>query len=131
MSKHIALKQGLFDKETMTVRFGGPLSKSEFLFTAKAIHCPKYSEKRLEREDAGGGWYGEKVLVTKVYDRNYLIVRDGVCIGVMYNPYIIGIKSKLHPINDKTPKSIKAFFDSLKIPYQHYVSNKTPFAHKP
>lgn len=122
------LKKGWFNIEEMTVQFGGAMSKPEFIFTAKAIKCPTYKRMVKERESLGGGWYGSMEVVEKIYDKYYLVIKDGVCIGVMYSPYVIsGIKSDLHPINEKTPNEIMIFFNSLKIPYQFYDSNKVPF----
>lgn len=122
------LKKGLFDLETLTVKFGNEKSKPEFVFTAQAIHVPSFEYQVYEREDAGGGWYGQKEWVTKTASYEYLIVKDGVCIGVFHHPYMTGsIKSELYPITDKTHIQIRKFFQSLNIPYQHYISNKEQF----
>lgn len=116
-------KKGVFNYETLTVDFGGVMSKPEFAFTAKAIHVPPYKYTVREREDAGGGWYGAMETVTKTADRVYLIVKGETCIGVMYHPYHFGIKTNLLPVEDNTPE--KKFLDTLNLKYFYYVNNKT------
>lgn len=94
--KYKSTKSGLFNHETLTVSFGGPLSKPHNVFTANAIKCPDYSYFVNERECLGGGWYGGMGRVEKEEKNEYLIHRDGVFIGMMY-PYPANhrIKSRL------------------------------------
>lgn len=120
------IKKGLFDKNTLNVKFGGEYSKPEFIFTAKAILVPEYKFSYYEREDAGGGWYGPKMWVEHSFANDYLIVYNNVCIGIMFNPYTQDIKTPLFPFDKKTRKPIVDFFNSLNIPYEHYFGKKIP-----
>lgn len=77
-------KSGKFNLETLTVEFGGPLSKPHNIFTAKAIKIPKYSYTKRQRESLGNGWYGSGYdTITYVVDNEYAIFRDNVFIGTM------------------------------------------------
>ena len=94
-------KAGYFDHESLTVKFGGPLSKPDNIFVAKAIKVPKYSLTSYERECLGNGWYGSnKEKVVREYDNTYLIYKDGQLIGYM-RPYhgSLNLKSDLIPID--------------------------------
>lgn len=127
MNKLKHLKKGVFDYETLTVKFGGESSKPEFRFIASSIRVPTYTYHTREREDAGGGWYGSKCeTVERKADHVYLIIKDGICIGVMYHPYHFNIKSSLCPLDNTTPVPVMKFFKSLNIPYNYYVSNHLP-----
>lgn len=109
-------KCGLFDWETLTVKFGGELSKPENIFTAQAIKVPTYTYERLEREDAGGGWYGAKQKVTVTVDRLFIIVKDGKCIGYMNSPYTGNkIKTPLIPLEEKIPREILSVINEYKL----------------
>jgi hypothetical protein len=122
-------KQGLFDKDTLTVKFGGEHSKPEFIFTAQAILVPVYKQSFYERTDEGGGWYGAKEWVEHEFANDYLITFNGVCIGIMYNPYVTHrIKTSLLPIDKKTRKAVVNFFNTLNIPYNYYIDNKSPLS---
>lgn len=121
------LKQGSFNYDKLEVKFGGPMSNPEFVFTATAIKVPTWEYYTWEREDAGGGWYGAgREKVNHKADKVFIIVRDGVVIGVMYHPYTQEIRSPLHPIDEKSPKQVRDFFATLNLPYKFYTSNKKP-----
>lgn len=77
-------KAGYFKHDTLTVEFGGELSKPHNRFTAKAIKVPDYKYTVREREDAGGGWYGAMEENEYTETNEYIIVRDGVFMGVMH-----------------------------------------------
>lgn len=106
------MKQGLFNRETLIVKFGGPLSKPHNIFDAIAIKVPDYTYSKMEQECLGNGWKSvskHKVIYTQ--DNAYIIIKDNVCIGYMI-PYRCGkIKNYLIPIGIDTPKQIKNFID--------------------
>lgn len=93
-------KMGMFDYDTLTVKFGGELSKPENIFTATAIKVPSYTIVSYEREDAGNGWYGRnKERVERNYNNTYLIFKESECIGWMIGyDKCQNIKSELHPL---------------------------------
>lgn len=106
MSKRF-VKQGLFDWATMTVKFGGELSKPHNIFTAIAIKIPDYKYKVKERESLGNGWYGSPEINEYEEKNLYVIIRDGICIGQM-RPYTqTGIKSSLEPCNEQAIKYLE------------------------
>lgn len=82
-----SFKKGLFNPETLTVKFGGPLSKPESVFEAKAVKVPDYKILVRERESLGGGWYGAMETIEKIVTDSYLILREGKIIGCMISPY--------------------------------------------
>lgn len=99
------LKFGYFNKQLLTVRFGGPLSKPENRFDCTAVKAPSYKYKVRERADAGGGCYYSYFEVNEYTEDNaYLIFRDGVLIGYM-TPYGSGdeIRCDLYPMNTANP----------------------------
>lgn len=109
-------KLGFFDYNTLTVKFGGELSKPENRFVAQAIKVPPFKYTYKEREDAGGGaYYNNYITITDVIDNAYLILRDGVVIGWML-PYAAchNMKSELRPLEWKhTFKEILDFANTL------------------
>lgn len=118
-------KKGVFNYDTLQVQFGGSLSNPAFVFAATAIKVPTWEYHTWEREDAGGGWSGAgRERVDHKADRVFIIVRDGVVIGVMYDPYYHGIRTELRPIDEKSPKQVRDFFATLNLPYEFYISNK-------
>lgn len=117
--KQLVFKKGLFDHETLTVKFGGEHSKPENIFTATAIKVPDFKYKRYETADAGGGWsYCYKEWNEYTQTNAYLILKEGEVIGWM-NPYAPchNIKSDLYPLDWKyTDQPIKDFSQTLKQP---------------
>ena len=81
------------------------------------IQIPPFTKQELERESLGNGWYGSKVLITKVYDRYYVIIKDTKIYGILMYPYHqdLKIKSDIYPINYKyfLPE-IKHFINDFK-----------------
>lgn len=70
-------KKGRFDFDTLTVKFGGEMSKPENRFTAQAIKVPDYVIKVMERADAGSGcYYTYKEEVEYEIKNAYIIVRE-------------------------------------------------------
>jgi hypothetical protein len=85
---------GLFDFDTLTVRFGGTHSKPENVFTAQAIKVPDFKYITMEQADAGGGcYYSYKEPVEHTQRNAYIIIKDNEVIGWM-DPYK-GMKSEL------------------------------------
>lgn len=112
------MKQGLFDCETMTVTFGGELSKPENRFVANAIKVPDYKYKKQERESLGNGWYGSMEVNEYTEDNEYLIFKEnGEFMGAM-SPYrgdMKHCKSQLyHPI-----KQALDFLKTLNVEYKN------------
>lgn len=101
------VKQGLFDWQTMTVKFGGALSKPHNIFTATAIKIPDYKYKVKERESLGNGWYGSMEINEYEETNLYVIIKDGVCIGQMRPYHQEGIKSSLELCNEQAIKYLK------------------------
>lgn len=106
-------KHGKFNLETLTVQFGGPLSKPHNIFTAKAIKVPKYSYTKSTRECLGGGWYGSgRDITNHIVDNEYAIFKDDVFIGTMRNS-----ERESHCKLDtytKIPQRIQKIIDELK-----------------
>lgn len=125
-SKNQSGKKGYFDHKTLTVQFGGPLSKPEKRFIAQAVKVPTYKYPVYEREDAGGGWYGEKEWVEKTADNMYLILSEGKIIGWM-DPYHNGPNSELHSMDWKyTPHQVKQFAEK----YMNSTKDTTTLTNK-
>lgn len=112
------MKQGLFNHDDLTVKFGGALSKPENIFVAKAVKVPDYTITVREQESEPGGWYikGSYITRTVVKDRIYLIFRDNKCIGYM-QAYHKGVcnncKSDLYPITANTNSHIINHLNTL------------------
>lgn len=103
--RQVQRKRGVFDFDTLTVKFGGELSKPENVFTAQAVKVPKFKYTTMEQADAGGGcYYGYKEEVEHTEDNAYIIIRDGSVIGWMI-PYHWGIKSELFSLDEKHTRS--------------------------
>jgi hypothetical protein len=105
------VKVGKFDYDTLTVKFGGELSKPENIFTAQAIKVPIFKYSYREREDAGGGaYYNNWVTITKEVDNAYIILRDNNIIGWMI-PYAAchNIKSELRSLDECALKEVIDF----------------------
>lgn len=100
------VKMGWFDRETLTVKFGGELSIPENIFIATAVKVPKYKYKIRERESLGNGWYGGMETNEYEEDNLYLIFHEGVCIGQM-NPTWSDDKSQLQELNEYAEKYLK------------------------
>lgn len=107
-SKVWSKRQGLFDHETLKVEFGHTLSKPENRFFAEAIKVPDYNYTVRERSDEGGGCYGSMELNEYTEKNEYMIVRDGVLIGLM-KPYhkMHNIKSDLWEYRHINPRIVK------------------------
>lgn len=117
MAKQLPPRQGLFDHDTLTVKFGGPKTPEDKKFVATAIKVPPYTYSYKERESLGGGWYGATQTVTDIEDNEYIIIKDGFCIGTM-NPYSKAhkdIKSVLMPISKRTHNKVMEFIKSQNI----------------
>ncbi len=112
------MKSGLFNHDTLTVNFGGPLSVEKNKFTASAIKVADYKYKRRERESLGNGWYGGTEVNEYEQTNEYLIHRDGKVLGIM-NPYAkehTGCKSSLQEFNpNKIPQRYKQIADANKL----------------
>ncbi len=111
-----SVKRGYFDYDTLTIAFGGELSKPHNKFTAQAIKVPAFKYTYREREDAGGGcYYNNWETVTKIMDNVYIILRDGVVIGWMMPEHPRhNIKSELRSLDEKhTFKAVKAFAETF------------------
>lgn len=110
------VKEGWFDHDTLTVRFGGDLSKPHNKFTAQAVKVPTFKWVYKEREDAGGGaYYNNWVTVEKVADSVYIILKEDEPIGWMI-PAQRGhnVKSPLRSLEEKcTWKEVIEFANSL------------------
>lgn len=76
-------KYGYFNKDTMTVQFGGERSKPENRFMATAIKVPVFKYTVQERESLGNGWYGGMETVEYTEDTAHIIFKDGALIGWM------------------------------------------------
>lgn len=105
-------RTGTVNIETMTMDFGGVLSKPHNIFTASLIKIPPYEVTTLENESLGGGWYDCKpVAVTRVKDASFLVIRDGVCIGMVILFSLLSTKPThreyLYPCNEEALKQLK------------------------
>lgn len=109
----IPFKKGLFDHDTLTVKFGGEHSKPENMFIATAVKVPDFKYKRYERADAGGGCYYDYKEWNEYEQNNaYVILRDNEVIGWMQPTHKCHgpIKDDLYPLDWKyTDKPIKDF----------------------
>ena len=114
----MTFKQGLFNRETLEVTFGGPLSVDKNRFVAQAVKVPDFTYRTKETADAGGGWhYGYKEMVERKETNAYIIIHDGVVIGWMTpsHHYWRDRKTDLYPMDWKATKgAIKQFAESYK-----------------
>jgi hypothetical protein len=114
------VKQGYFDYDTLTVKFGGALSTPKNIFTAQAVKVPAFKYTYREREDAGGGaYYNRWETITKTVDNAYIILREGKVIGWMI-PYAAchNMKSELRSLDEKcTFKEIISFANKFNQPH--------------
>jgi hypothetical protein len=112
----MTFKQGLFNRDTLEVTFGGPLSVDKNRFVAKAIKVPDFNYTTKETADAGGGCsYGYKEEVTRTENNAYIIVRENEVIGWMMpdHYYWQENKTSLYPLDCKgTKKPVKEFAES-------------------
>jgi hypothetical protein len=113
----MTFKQGLFNRDTLQVTFGGLLSVDKNRFIAQAIKVPDFTFSTKETADAGGGChYGYKETVTRTETNAYVIVRNDVVIGWMTPSfhYWQNHKTDLYPLDWKrTNGAIKQFAESL------------------
>lgn len=113
----MTFKQGLFNRDTLEVTFGGPLSVDKNRFVAQAVKVPDFTYTHRGREDAGGGCYYNNWVTTEITEKNtYLILKDGKVIGWMMpcHYYWQTQKSSLYPMDWKGTKSqVKQFAESL------------------
>lgn len=91
-------KKGLVNLEELTISFGGTLSKPENTFVAKLHKVPDY--EILFKEKYGSGNWTEGTRETKeTVSNTFLVLREGICIGVIFSPYHnLGIKTNVYPI---------------------------------
>ena len=107
-------KSGKLNIETLTMSFGGELSKPHNKFIAKAIKVPKYSYTTKERECLGGGWYGSGYdIINHVVDNEYAIFKDDIFIGTARYSSLSDMNTQLVSY-DKIPKRIQDIIDNLK-----------------
>lgn len=98
----MSFKQGLFNRDTMMVKFGGERSVDKNRFTALAIKVPDFNYTVTERADAGGGWYyNHTETVTRTENNAYIIIRDNIVIGWMTPScgYWHNLKTDLYPMD--------------------------------
>ncbi len=78
------MKQGTVDLNSLTMRFGGALSKPHNIFTATLHKAPTYELVTHEYECYGGGWRSQsKFPVKTIIDNKYFVFKDSECIGVV------------------------------------------------
>jgi hypothetical protein len=119
------VKQGYFDYDTLTVKFGGALSTPQNIFTAQAVKVPDFNYTYKEREDAGGGaYYNNWVTITKTVNNAYIILKEDKVIGWMI-PYAAchKIKSELRSLDECPFKEIVTFAKSHKTTIVDYGKN--------
>jgi hypothetical protein len=96
-----------FNYETLKAKIGNK--------ELQCVQIPPFTKQKLEREDAGNGWYGAKVLVTKTYDKYFAIIENGKIRGILIEPYhqVHSILSDIYPLDYNYPhKEIKDFIKS-------------------
>lgn len=113
MNKSKQYPRGLFIWETLTVQFGGDLSKPENKFTAKAVKVPDFKHTVMERADAGGGsYYSYKEPVEYRIDNAFIILKGSEILGWM-RVYKDIKKPFLLPIDKRTPEPVINFSKTI------------------
>jgi len=102
-----------FNYSTLIAKVGNTYKGFEEL---QCIQIPTFKRKVSEKEWLGNGWYGEKRLIEKVYNKYFIILKDNKPFGVLYNPYHekYNIKSDIFPLDYDHPfKEIGNFIKSI------------------
>ena len=93
----MSFPKALFNLTDLTVKVGNKIKGYEIL---PVLKVPTFKRIVLERESLGNGWYGSKEKVEKIYDRYYIIMKEGNPYGILSEPYIHdNIKSDILPLN--------------------------------
>ena len=107
-----SLPKCYFNYDTLVAKVGNKYKGYKEL---QCIKIPTFTKQFRERQSLGNGWYGDIIIVDKIFDKYFIILENNIPIGVLNHPYYQDIKSDILPINYKYhPKEVITFIKNYK-----------------